>query len=118
MAIATINPATGERIREFAALRPDELEERLRLAREAFSSWSHTPLTHRIAVIRRVGELLDERRNDYAKLMTLEMGKLIAAAREEAAKCTTGCRYYVEQAPRALADEDVVTGEERGYVAF
>ncbi len=50
--------------------------------------------------------------------MTLEMGKPIRAAVEEAAKCATGCRYYAEHAPRFLADEAVDAAGERSYVAF
>src|SRR6185436_8499285 len=118
MAIATINPATGERIREFASLGAAEIEQRLRLAHETYPSWSHLPLARRIADVRNAGALLDERKDEYAKLMTLEMGKLVAAAREEAAKCAVACRYYADQGARILANRDVVSGGEHGYVAF
>ena len=118
MAIATINPNTGKHVKEFDELVPSGIEQRVRLARDAFQSWSHTPLRDRITVVARAGVLLDERKDEYARLMTLEMGKLLGAARDEAAKCAVGCRFYAEHAEQILADQTVVKGDERGYVAF
>ena len=116
--ISTINPTTGETIKTFEPLSPAEIEKRLRAAHDAFSLWSHTPLTDRITVVAKAGQLLDERKDEYGRLMTLEMGKLLIAAREESAKCATACRYYAEHGPAILANEPVVTGDEHGYVAF
>ncbi|MGH7678702.1 MAG: NAD-dependent succinate-semialdehyde dehydrogenase [Gemmatimonadaceae bacterium] len=116
--IATINPATGERLRTFEPLDAAALEAKVRRAHDAFATWSHTPVKERARVVARAGELLDQRRDDYARLMTLEMGKLFTAAREEAAKCAAGCRYYAEHGPGLIADESVVSQGEHGFVAF
>jgi succinate-semialdehyde dehydrogenase / glutarate-semialdehyde dehydrogenase len=116
--IATINPTTGKRVKEFDELNPAEIERRIRLAHDAFATWSHTPIETRIRVVARAAELLEQRKDDYARLMTLEMGKLFVAAREEALKCALGCRFYAEHGARMLANEPVVSGEEHGYVAF
>ena len=118
MPIQTINPATGELVRSFEPLNAKEIEERVRRAHDAFATWSHTPVEQRARVVGRAGELLEQRKDDYARLMTLEMGKLVVAAREEAAKCALGCRFYAEHAAEMLADESVVSGQEHGYVAF
>lgn len=118
MAIATINPATGEKLKSFEPLSAKDVEERLRHAHDAFAPWSHTPIEERAKVVRRAGELLEERKDEYGRLMTLEMGKLLTAAREESAKCALGCRYYADHAAAMLADEWVLSGEEQGYVAF
>lgn len=118
MTIATVNPATGEELKRFTPLSEAELEERLRLARAAFESWSRMPVATRAAIVRRAGDLLEERKDVYARLMTLEMGKLFGAARDEAAKCALACFYYAKHGPTMLADEPVVTNNERGYVAF
>jgi succinate-semialdehyde dehydrogenase/glutarate-semialdehyde dehydrogenase len=117
MAIETINPATGERVGGYDEFTVDEIEGRLKQAAGAFGGWSHAPLTQRVAVLRRAADLLDERRDDFARLMTLEMGKLIAAGREEAAKCALGCRFYADRAAEMLADEVVPRDGERSYVA-
>jgi succinate-semialdehyde dehydrogenase / glutarate-semialdehyde dehydrogenase len=118
MAIATINPTTGKLVKEFDELVPSAIEQKIRCAHDAFPVWSHTPLAERISVVSRAADLLEQRKEEYGRLMTLEMGKLIAAAREEAAKCAAGCRYYAEHGARILADETVVSGDDRGYVAF
>jgi succinate-semialdehyde dehydrogenase/glutarate-semialdehyde dehydrogenase len=118
MAIETINPATGEQLRTFPALTPLEVEDRLAVAHRTAQSWRAAPMAERTSVLRRAGELLDERKLDYGKLMTLEMGKPIKAAVEEAAKCAAGCRFYADNAPRFLADEPANVDGEDSYVAF
>src|SRR5918996_780685 len=109
MAIATINPTTGEVVKRFEPHSATELDARLRRAHDAFATWSHTPLAERVKVVARAGQLLDDRKDDYGRLMTLEMGKLYAAARDEVAKCAAGCRYYAENAATILADEPVTS---------
>jgi len=118
MAIATVNPATGERVREFAALTTAEIEDKLSAAHRTAASWRNAPLALRASVVRRAGELLDERKIEYGRLMTLEMGKPIKAAIEEAAKCATACRFYADNVERFLADESVDAKDERSFVAF
>jgi succinate-semialdehyde dehydrogenase / glutarate-semialdehyde dehydrogenase len=118
MAIETVNPSTGERVRAFAELTPREIEERVVRAYAAAALWRRTPMDERLRVVRRAGELLDERKEQYGRLMTLEMGKPIAAAASEAAKCATTCRYYADHAPEFLADERVAVDGERSFVTF
>jgi succinate-semialdehyde dehydrogenase / glutarate-semialdehyde dehydrogenase len=116
--IASINPATGETVATFPALGPSDIDDRLAAAHRASLSWRAAPIAQRVAVLRRAAELLDERKVEYGRLMTLEMGKPIKAAIEEAAKCATGCRYYADHAEEFLADERVNAEGERSYVTF
>src|SRR5437762_12648775 len=118
MAIRTINPATGEQLREFTSLGAADIESRLARAAQTRVTWSQTPVGERARVVRRAGELLDERKQQYGRLMTLEMGKTLRSAIEEAAKCALGCRYYADHADQFLADELVDVEGETGYVAF
>jgi succinate-semialdehyde dehydrogenase/glutarate-semialdehyde dehydrogenase len=118
MTIATINPATGETLERFAPFDDAAVDQRIARAATAFQRWRRTPLAERTAVVRRAADILDARREDYAALMTTEMGKLRRAAADEAAKCAAACRYYAEHAAAFLADEVVVDGSERGYVAY
>jgi len=118
MAIATINPTTGETVREFVSLTKAEIEDKLSAAHRAAASWRMAPLEERASVVRRAGELLDERKIEYGRLMTLEMGKPVKAAIEEAAKCATACRFYADNVERFLADEPVDVKGERSFVAF
>jgi len=118
MAIATINPSTGETLRTFPPLTADAIEERLDLARRAYLSWSRRPVADRARIVARAGELLEQRREEYGRLMTIEMGKLLRAAMDEAAKCALACRYYAEHGPAIIADQPVLSGDERGYIAY
>jgi succinate-semialdehyde dehydrogenase/glutarate-semialdehyde dehydrogenase len=107
MAIATINPATGETIRTFAALTADEVERRLALAAEAALRWRRVPVAERARVVARAGDLLEGESDQFGRLMTLEMGKVLAAAIDESKKCAVGCRYYAENAAAFIAPEVV-----------
>jgi succinate-semialdehyde dehydrogenase/glutarate-semialdehyde dehydrogenase len=118
MAIETVNPATGERIRTFAELTPREINDKLDVASRAAGAWRRTPLEQRAAVVDRAGQILDARKEEYGRLMTLEMGKPIQAAIDEAAKCATACRFYAQHAARFLADRPVAADGERSFVAF
>src|SRR3954453_15392524 len=116
--IATVNPATGEIVARFDALSEAELDERLDAATEVFRFWRHTSFPERAACMRRLAEILEVDADEYARLMTLEMGKPLAAARAEALKCATACRYYVEHAERLLADEPVETGAAFSFIRY
>src|SRR5688500_11685554 len=112
MRIATTNPTTGETLKTFAPLTELELEAKVRQAHDAFATWSHTPINERAAIVARAGILLEQRKDEYARLMTLEMGKLYSAAREEAAKCAVGCRYYAEHGAELIANRTVASDDE------
>jgi succinate-semialdehyde dehydrogenase/glutarate-semialdehyde dehydrogenase len=118
MAIRTINPATGEQLRDFAALSADDIEAKLARAALTRLTWAQTPIAERARIVRRAGDLLDERKELYGRLMTLEMGKTFRSAVEEATKCALGCRYYADHAEEFLADEPVDVEGEADYIAF
>jgi succinate-semialdehyde dehydrogenase/glutarate-semialdehyde dehydrogenase len=105
--IASINPATGETLATFPALTGAELESKLALAARAFRTYRHVTLAERAAWLARAAEILESERDAFGRIMTLEMGKPIESARQEAAKCALACRYYVEHGARLLADEPV-----------
>src|SRR5712692_9674217 len=118
MALATINPATGEKLRSFEPLREEQIEEKLRRAAEAFREYRRTPFAERARRMSRAAEILESEKEAFGRLMTLEMGKPLKAAIEEAAKCALGCRYYAENAERFLADELVPTSATRSYIHY
>ncbi|WP_406153941.1 NADP-dependent succinic semialdehyde dehydrogenase [Streptomyces anulatus] len=105
MPIATVNPANGELIRSFDALGEEETERRITAAAETFRQYRTTPLEQRAAWLNHAADLLDEDRDTIARTMTVEMGKPVAAARAEAAKCAKAMRWYADRAEGLLADE-------------
>ena len=118
MSLDTVNPATGAIVESFTAHDAREVDERLRRADAASREWRRTPLAQRAAVVSRAAEILESEKEHFGRLMTLEMGKPLRAAIEEAAKCATACRYYAINASRFLADEPVDVDGERSFVAY
>ena len=114
MPIATTNPATGETVRTFDALSESDVAARLDRAARAFRQWRVTPVAERAGVVARAGDILERDKDRYGRLMTLEMGKPLKAAVEEAAKCALACRYYAEHASAFIAPRHV-DGDEVQY---
>jgi len=118
MAIASINPTTGETLKTFEPHSPAQVEQKLQLAAETFQSHRHTSLEERAAKMTRVAEILETEKLAFGKLMTTEMGKPIKAAIGEAEKCAWVCRYYAENARAHLADQLVETNAKKSFVRF
>jgi succinate-semialdehyde dehydrogenase/glutarate-semialdehyde dehydrogenase len=104
MAIATTNPATGETVREFEELSPDQVQEKLQRAAEAFHSWRGTTFTERARLLNRAADILDAEAGELGRIATLEMGKTHASAVAEVHKCAKGCRWYADHTEAILAD--------------
>jgi succinate-semialdehyde dehydrogenase/glutarate-semialdehyde dehydrogenase len=118
MPIATISPATGETLKTFDALSGAELERRLARADETFRAYRRTSFAQRAGWMTRAAEILEDEKDRLGRLMTTEMGKTLASAVAEAEKCAKACRYYVENAERFLADQEVATDAHHSFVRF
>ncbi|HEU4747890.1 MAG TPA: NAD-dependent succinate-semialdehyde dehydrogenase [Gemmatimonadaceae bacterium] len=118
MAIATTNPATGKTVRTFEAFSKQRVERCLAGAGDAALSHRRTSFTERARCMIRAAEILEAEAHQLGTLMTIEMGKPIAAAIAEAEKCATACRYYAENAGHFLADQPVRTEGGESWVAF
>jgi succinate-semialdehyde dehydrogenase / glutarate-semialdehyde dehydrogenase len=118
MAIATINPTSGEVLKTFEPLTAAQIEQKLQLAASAFQTHRSTSFAQRASKMMRAAEILEKEKDECAHLMTLEMGKPLKAAVGEALKCATGCRYYAENADKFLADEVVETGAKRSFIRY
>lgn len=118
MPIESINPATAEVLQTFEALTDQELEKKLGLAAEAFRAHRRTSFADRAVLMNRAAEILETEKKDFARVMTLEMGKPINAAVAEAEKCALVCRYYAENAAKHLADEVIETNASKSYVRY
>jgi succinate-semialdehyde dehydrogenase/glutarate-semialdehyde dehydrogenase len=118
MSFTSINPATGATLAEFAELAPAELEACLARAADAVLPWRFAPVDDRVAVVARLADLLDDEKERLGRIMTLEMGKPLRAAVEEAAKCAMACRFYAERGPGFIADELVLDKDHRSFVAY
>jgi len=118
VSIASVNPATGETLRTFDPLTAPEIEAKMQRAADAFRWHRRTAFVDRAARMNRAAEVLESDKDRFARTMTLEMGKPLKAAGDEVAKCAWACRYYAENAERALADEAIVTNASRSFVRY
>ena len=105
MAIETINPATGQVIERFAPRSAEDVDAALTRADVAFRAWRQRPVRERATVLGRAAAVLETEVDRFASIMTLEMGKLRSAARDEVQKCAAGCRHYAENLDHYLAEE-------------
>ena len=118
MAIATINPATGQTIKTFDALTDAQVDQKLQKATETFRTFRKLSFADRGRMMNRAAEILESEKQDLAHLMTLEMGKTLRSAVDEAVKCAWVCRYYAEHAERFLADDVVETPASRSFIRY
>ena len=102
----TVNPATGEVVREFAPLSDDQVEALLARAHAAYLTWRETPVADRAKLFLRFAELVEANTDELARLVTLEMGKPLAQSKGEPGTVVAMFRYYAEHGEELLADEE------------
>ena len=116
---AVVNPATGETVKEYPTIGDGELSAAIAAAHAAHLEWvPSTTVEERAQMIRRVGELHAERRDQLAEIIVREMGKPIEQALGEVDFCVAIYDYYADNAPRMLADEpvDLLDGEGSAFI--
>jgi succinate-semialdehyde dehydrogenase/glutarate-semialdehyde dehydrogenase len=121
VAIATINPATGQTVKTYDEMSEADVERCLAAATAAHASYRLTSFDDRASRMRRAAEILDDERDQIAAMMTTEMGKTLAAAKQEVAKCATACRYYADHTAEFLADEPAdakAVGAQIAYASY
>lgn len=106
-AYRTVNPSTGELVREFAQLTDTEAAAALDRADAAYAGWRETPVAARIALFRRFVELFDANIDEFSRLVTLEMGKPLAQSAFEAGIVSQIFNYFADNSAELLADEVV-----------
>src|SRR3954468_4561 len=118
MAIATTNPATGEVLTTFEPLTDAEIDTRLEAAAQGFHVLRRTSFADRAGWMRAAADILDAEQDQVGKMMTTEMGKTLASAKAEVAKCAKACRFYAEHAEAFLADAPAEPGKVNATQAF
>ncbi len=118
MAIASVNPANGKVLKTFEALSDPQVDAKIGRAAGVFASFQRLPFTQRGRWMMNAAEILENEKEELGRLMTMEMGKPLRSAIEEAVKCAWACRYYAENAERFLADEVVETAATKSYIHY
>ncbi len=114
----SINPATGRRIAEYAEHSPEQVRHLVESAHQSFLKWREVSFAERKERMQKAAQVLRDNKEEYARLMTLEMGKIIKESRAEVEKCAWVCDYYAENAEVFLKDELVETDASKSFVSF
>ncbi len=114
----SINPATGKIIKTYPEHSPEQVTEIIEKSNQAFLLWRDESFAARRSLMMRAAEVLRQNKEKYARLMSLEMGKIIKESRAEIEKCAWVCDYYAEHAESFLSDEPVETDAGKSFVAF
>ena len=118
MAIVTINPATGHTVKTFSELTDAEVDRTLARAAATFRTYRSSTFAQRSRWMVAAADLLDSDVDTAAEMMTTEMGKTLAAARQEVQKCAKACRYFAERAEGFLVDEPADAGAVGATTAY
>ena len=107
MSFESINPSTGERLGVYPEHTAHETDQRLQKAWDGWQTWSRTPLATRTAFLLKLADLLEKRVDEYARLITLEMGKPMTEAAGEVKKAAFGARHFAEAGAAYLQSEPI-----------
>ncbi len=118
MGIATTNPATGETLKTFDALSDQDLESKIDHAQQTFLAYRRIPIAQKAIWLTHTAEILEQERDRFGKLMTLEMGKPLKAAIAEVEKSALVCRFYAKNAADFLADVPIATDATQSFVRY
>jgi succinate-semialdehyde dehydrogenase/glutarate-semialdehyde dehydrogenase len=113
-----VNPADGVLIKEYKEHTEAESAQIVDRANDEFRDWEKTSFAERGRLMHKAAEVLRENVDEYAKLITVEMGKVIGESRAEVEKCAWVCDYYADNAERFLADEIIESDASRSLVSF
>lgn len=118
MALRSINPFDGKELKAYEAWDEKTLDKAMSISAGVAEEWTCMPVEKRCALLRQAASILRERKEELARLITLEMGKLIKESRAEIAKCVLVCDYYAENAPAFIADEVVETDASKSLISY
>src|ERR1051326_4592977 len=116
--IETINPATGKVIATYDNISSEEVSQKVKKAKAAFGKWGKLDISERTAYIRSLGRVMRKNKDEYARLITEEMGKTIRQSMAEIEKCAWVCDYYSDHAESFLRDELIPTECRKSFVSF
>lgn len=116
MTMIALNPATGDELKRYREMSPEEVRSALEKSHTAFQNWRRTNFYMRAALLKNAAQVLRQNSDAYARQMTLEMGKPISGGHGEVEKCAWVCDYYAENAERFLQPEIIETDASRSFV--
>jgi len=114
----SINPATGEMVNSFEPLSDKGIEKIINSVDKTWHHWKSTSFFYRLQLMQNLASLLKSNRNELARLMSLEMGKVLKEAKSEIEKCAWVCDYYAINAENFFQPENIPTEAKQSFVSF
>lgn len=118
MSILSINPVNGSIIKNYEEDTADAIDQKIDQVHQAWSNYKEIDFTTRSSLLLRASKILNERKDQLAELMALEMGKPLKAGVAEILKCASVCEYYAKNGATFLADQIIKTDASKSYVSF
>jgi succinate-semialdehyde dehydrogenase len=115
---STVNPATGEQIETFHFFTAGETEAALARAEKSYQSYRKLPVHQRARLLSNLAAALRKNKAQLAKVITMEMGKILSEAEAEVEKCAWEADWYAEHGPQMFADATAPTGTVEAYVSY
>ena len=116
--LKSINPANSDVVGVYPQLTDKEINEIIIDVENEFNSWRKTPVQERCQFFKYLSEAIQMRKNEFANLMALEMGKPISQGTAEIEKCALVCDYYADNGEKFLANQNINTEASESYVSF
>ena len=114
----SIHPFDQSVIETFPTMNSAAVGVKIGLASKAFQDWRKTSITERSKLMFKVASIIREKKDEYARTITLEMGKLLSEAKAEVEKSATACEYFADHAEQFLKDQAIPTEAKNSFVAF
>jgi len=116
--VKSINPFDQAVVQEYEEFSPTLVQEKLKRSAAAFKDWRYTSFVKRSESMRNVSKLLKQNKEQYARMITMEMGKVLSEARAEVEKSAEGCLYFADNAEKFLADQIIKTDSKKSFVSY
>lgn len=114
----SVNPATGQLIKEYDSITDEQASAIVDAAHIAFLDWRKSDFANRSALMMKVAQVLKKNKEKYARMMTEEMGKVLKESVAEVEKCAWVCEYYADHAKAFLTDESVQTDASSSFISY
>ena len=116
--LKSINPSNGELIASYEEMTKGEVKVIISDVNSAYREWRQTSFSHRAQLMNNAAQILQAKKEDLGKLMSIEMGKPFSQAVAEANKCASVCEYYADHAERILGDQIIETDASKSYITY
>jgi len=116
--VTSVNPYSSKELESYTTHTNKDIDALLKKADKRFSLWKKTTFSERTSLMKKAAEELNKNKQEYAEMISNEMGKPISQAIAEIEKCALACNFYADNAEKQLAPETIKTDAFKSYIAY